>query len=105
MRPVLFISLLLLLSTLFHEAQGRHLRKGGDLPTRNHKTNENGSVVRSEGSNVENKFDACKDEVCSSSSSRAMKRKVSRATKVSHHWLPSIHEDYYGFRAHIPRHH
>nr|GMC58572.1 uncharacterized protein LOC109174816 [Ipomoea batatas] len=75
MRSVLFISLLLLLSTLFNEAQGRHLRKGGDLPARNHKTNENGSIRRSDqGSKGENKIDECKDE--------AMKTKVSRATKL-----------------------
>nr|GMC61389.1 uncharacterized protein LOC109174816 [Ipomoea batatas] len=105
MRPVLFISLLLL-STLLYEAQGRHLRKGGDLPARNHKTNENGSIRRS----GEKKIDACKDGQCSSSSSSAsagtmMKRKMPRATKVSHHWLPSIHEDYYGPRRHKARHH
>ncbi|XP_019179598.1 PREDICTED: uncharacterized protein LOC109174816 [Ipomoea nil] len=66
MRPVLFISLLLL-STLFYEVQGRHLRKGGDLPARNHKPNENGSIRRS----GEKKIDACKDGQCSSSSASA----------------------------------
>nr|GMC65127.1 Auxin-induced protein like [Ipomoea batatas]GME20954.1 Auxin-induced protein like [Ipomoea batatas] len=63
MRPVLFISLLLL-STLLYEAQGRHLRRGGDLPARNHRTNENGSIRSGE-----KKIDACKDGQCSSSSS------------------------------------
>lgn len=67
---------------------------------------ENGSIRSDEGSNGENKIDACKDEACSSSSSAGtMKRKMSRKTKVSHHWLPSIHEDYYGPRRHKARHH
>nr|GMC58613.1 uncharacterized protein LOC109174816 [Ipomoea batatas] len=84
MRSVLFISLLLLLSTLFNEAQGRHLRKGGDLPARNHKTNENGSIRRSDqGSKGENKIDECKDE--------AMKTKVSRATKLPDEELAWLH--------------
>lgn len=64
---------------------------------------ENGSIRRSEGRNGDDKIDACKDEVCSSSSG-TMKRKLSRGTKVSHHGLPSIHEDYYGLRGHRPRH-
>lgn len=43
----------------------------------------------------------CKDENCSG----IMKKRVSRVYKKSHHWLPSIHEDYYGPRGHRARHH
>ncbi|KAK8695233.1 hypothetical protein V6N13_000401 [Hibiscus sabdariffa] len=31
--------------------------------------------------------------------------KISTASRNSDHWLPSIHEDYYGPRKHRPRHH
>lgn len=33
------------------------------------------------------------------------KRKLSRERKETHHWLPRIHEDYYGPRMHRPKHH
>lgn len=34
------------------------------------------------------------------------RRLSSSVTKQStHHWLPSIHEDYYGPKIHNPRHH
>lgn len=33
------------------------------------------------------------------------KRKLSRVKKEPHHWLPRIHEDYYGPRMHRPKHH
>lgn len=46
----------------------------------------------------------CKDDHCSSSGT-TMKRRLSKVAKKSHHWLPSIHEDYYGPRGHRPRHH
>jgi hypothetical protein len=47
-------------------------------------------------------IDLCKDGHCSGT----MKKRVSRVlSKKSHHWLPSIHEDYYGPRSHRPRHH
>jgi len=45
----------------------------------------------------------CKNGHCSSSST--MIRRLSRVAKKSQHWLPSIHEDYYGPRRHRPRHH
>lgn len=44
----------------------------------------------------------CKDGHCSS---MTKKRRLSKVAKKSHHWLPSIHEDYYGPRGHRPRHH
>lgn len=53
----------------------------------------------------------CKEGQCSSSSSSntlmKMKRvsRVSKKSKDSKHRLPSIHEDYYGPRAHRPSHH
>jgi len=43
----------------------------------------------------------CKDGHCTGT----MKKRVSRVSKKSHHWLPSIHEDYYGPRSHRPKHH
>lgn len=45
----------------------------------------------------------CKNGHCSSS--LTIIRRLSRVAKKSHHWLPSIHEDYYGPRGHRPRHH
>ncbi|GMI97631.1 hypothetical protein HRI_003432300 [Hibiscus trionum] len=33
------------------------------------------------------------------------KRTFSTVLRKSHHWLPSIHEDYYGPRKHRPKHH
>ncbi|KAG2671394.1 hypothetical protein I3760_14G133800 [Carya illinoinensis] len=44
----------------------------------------------------------CKDGHCSSGT---MKKRVASVSKKSHHWLPFIHEDYYGPRSHRPRHH
>lgn len=38
-------------------------------------------------------------------SSGKRKRKLSRERKETHHWLPRIHEDYYGPRMHRPKHH
>lgn len=43
----------------------------------------------------------CKDGHCSGT----MQKTVSRVSKKLHHWLPSIHEDYYGPRSHRPKHH
>lgn len=43
----------------------------------------------------------CKDGHCSGTS----KKRVPRVSKRPHHWLPSIHEDYYGPRSHRLRHH
>lgn len=44
----------------------------------------------------------CKEGQCSSGT---MRRRNSRITKETHHLLPTIHEDYYGPRTHIPKHH
>lgn len=38
-------------------------------------------------------------------SSGKKKRKLTRVQKGPHHWLPRIHEDYYGPRIHRPNHH
>ncbi|KAK4757581.1 hypothetical protein SAY87_018882 [Trapa incisa] len=46
---------------------------------------------------------ACRGDGCTVS---AMKKRVSGPSrKSSKDWLPSIQEDYYGPRHHIPRHH
>ncbi|KAE8126159.1 hypothetical protein FH972_020903 [Carpinus fangiana] len=96
MRPFLALSLLLLCLLLSHEAQGIRLDK----------------MFMSLGQQKQHEADGnaliagrilCKDgEHCSGT----MKKRVSRVlSKKSHHWLPSIHEDYYGPRSHRPRHH
>ena len=48
--------------------------------------------------------EANKDGQFSGTKNKKIKR-VSRVSKKSHHWLPSIHEDYYGPRRHRSRHH
>ena len=44
----------------------------------------------------------CRDGHCSSGT---VKRRFPRVAKKIHHWLPRIHEDYYGPRTHKPKHH
>ena len=43
----------------------------------------------------------CKEGHCTGNN----KKKASRVLNKSHHWLPNIHEDYYGPRRHRPKHH
>lgn len=64
---------------------------------------ETASMKRSAGPGESSSL--CKDGgECSSSGT--LKKTVSRESKKSsHHWLPSIHEDYYGPRTHKPKHH
>ncbi|KAM3383517.1 hypothetical protein P3S68_009092 [Capsicum galapagoense] len=81
------VILFLFLLYLVHEAQGRHLKKVHFSSTI-HKLQEKSTL--------------CKDGHCSSLTT---KRRLSKVAKKSHHWLPSIHEDYYGPRGHRPRHH
>ncbi|KAJ8528106.1 hypothetical protein K7X08_015557 [Anisodus acutangulus] len=92
MKLVLLLLFLLYLSTLIHEAQGRHLKKGHFSAT-THKLEEKTLTGRI----------LCKDG--HRSSIGTTKRRLSKVGKKSHHWLPSIHEDYYGPRGHRPRHH
>jgi hypothetical protein len=48
----------------------------------------------------------CKEEHCTGTITSTDKRVSKSASKnSSHHWLPSIHEDYYGPRNHKPKHH
>jgi len=48
----------------------------------------------------------CKEEHCTGTITSTEKRVSKSASKnSSHHWLPSIHEDYYGPRNHKPKHH
>ncbi|KAJ0090931.1 hypothetical protein Patl1_14857 [Pistacia atlantica] len=116
MRPsllVLAISLLLL-SFCLSGAQGIRFKKGLLFSFGHHKSqnmHEERSVsLMKEGSDI-GEVILCKEGQCSSSSSSGtlmkMKRvsRVSRKSKDSKHWLPSIHEDYYGPRHHRPRHH
>ncbi|CAI9760611.1 unnamed protein product [Fraxinus pennsylvanica] len=76
------------------------LRKGS-LPARHpivHK--ESVEVLKRNNNGVEEAI-VCKGGHVSGTK----KRKLSRIMKDSHHWLPSIHEDYYGPRSHKPKHH
>lgn len=43
----------------------------------------------------------CKDGHCSGT----LKTRFSRVAKEAHHSLPRFHEDYFGPRAHKPKHH
>ena len=45
----------------------------------------------------------CIDGQCTGTTEKRVSKSVSK--KSSHHWLPSIHEDYYGPRNHKPKHH
>lgn len=45
---------------------------------------------------------SCKGKHCSGKEKRKLS---SRVKKETHHWLPRIHEDYYGPRMHRPKHH
>ena len=62
---------------------------------------EEGSALTKNTGSVHQEVILCKDGKCSGT----MKKRVSRVSKKSHHWLPSIHEDYYGPRSHRPKHH
>ncbi|KAL8488468.1 hypothetical protein ACS0TY_024659 [Phlomoides rotata] len=88
---------LLLLSILIHDAQGIRLRKGSLQLQALEQQSIHEKVSSNEGG-----IDECKSKKCSSGK---MKRKLTRVQKEHHHWLPRIHEDYYGPRLHRPKHH
>lgn len=58
-------------------------------------------IKRSKGGVNEEEV-VCKDGQCSGTKNRRFSRVIN---KESHHWLPKIHEDYYGPKIHSPRHH
>ncbi|KAL0403896.1 UNVERIFIED_CONTAM: hypothetical protein Sradi_2030400 [Sesamum radiatum] len=101
MRSWLLMFLLLLSSLLVHEAQGIRVLKGS-VADRQH--NIQGILPGKRNNSVgvdEEAVIACKSKHCSGKK----KRKLSRVQKETHHWLPRIHEDYYGPRMHRPKHH
>ncbi|CAL5397233.1 unnamed protein product [Camellia sinensis] len=99
MRPSLLVSFLLL-SILISEVQGISLRKGF-LPVGHHKIHK-AKVNRTSSAVVGEAVDDCKDRHCLGT----LKKRISRVlTKEFQHWLPKIHEDYYGPRTHNPKHH
>ncbi|KAK8283715.1 hypothetical protein V6Z11_D08G107600 [Gossypium hirsutum] len=55
---------------------------------------KNGNGVR--GDDILSKEGHCRD---------TKRKKAHKVFKRSHHWIPSIHEDYRGPRRHRPRHH
>uniref|UniRef100_A0A3Q7J4L6 Uncharacterized protein n=1 Tax=Solanum lycopersicum TaxID=4081 RepID=A0A3Q7J4L6_SOLLC len=95
MKQVILLIFLLYLSTLIHEAQGRHLKKG-------HKLQEKTNLIGSSKGVIGEVSTLCKDGHCSSFTTKG---RLTKVAKKSHHWLPNIHEDYYGPRGHRPRHH
>ncbi|KAG9138666.1 hypothetical protein Leryth_018555 [Lithospermum erythrorhizon] len=97
MNPYLLISILVL-SHMIHEAQGIRLKKA----SHNHShikfnnDNEGSSLVKSKSIRAKEIENFQNDKRLISSSKKRSQRK---------HWLPRIHEDYYGPRLHKPRHH
>ncbi|KAJ6857443.1 hypothetical protein NC651_038983 [Populus alba x Populus x berolinensis] len=100
MRPSLVVSLLLF-SFLLQGSQGIRLEKrfmqvGAQKVQANNNTSLKETSTRVLGQEVI----LCKEGNCIGT---MKKRSVSK--KSSHHWLPSIHEDYCGPRHHKSRHH
>lgn len=62
-------------------------------------------MTEKDKSGVNNEAVVCKGAHCSSAGTK--KARFSRAVNRNepHHWLPTIHEDYYGPKIHNPRHH
>lgn len=106
MKPSLVVSLLLL-SFLLQEAQGIRLEKGF-MQVRAQKVQGDKSSLKERSANGGAIGEAilCKEEHCTGTITSTEKRVSKSASKnSSHHWLPSIHEDYYGPRNHKPKHH
>ncbi|XP_071715918.1 uncharacterized protein [Rutidosis leptorrhynchoides] len=107
MKLYLIITVFLLSDLHYYQAEGTRL---GSLifSATNHQEIIKISSIK--GSHQHNELLAKTDEL-SSSSTLAKKRSLSYKVVVikrSHnhdHWLPKIHEDYFGPRHHMPRHH
>ncbi|WOG90783.1 hypothetical protein DCAR_0310028 [Daucus carota subsp. sativus] len=84
---VVFISLLVL-SSFLHEVQG---------------INSNNDLMKKVEVGVKNEAVVCRGVRCSGTKQTRFSRAVNK--KEPHHWLPTIHEDYYGPKNHSPRHH
>ncbi|KAG6769267.1 hypothetical protein POTOM_024887 [Populus tomentosa] len=99
MRPSVVVSLLLL-SFLLQQAQGIRLEKGfKQVGAQKVQAEKSPSKEKSNDGGVLGEAILCKEGT--------MEKRVSKSVskKFSHHWLPSIHEDYYGPRNHKPKHH
>uniref|UniRef100_A0A6M2ES64 Uncharacterized protein n=1 Tax=Populus davidiana TaxID=266767 RepID=A0A6M2ES64_9ROSI len=102
MRPSVVASLLLL-SFLLQQAQGIRLEKGfKQVGAQKVQAEKSPSKEKSDGG-VLGEAILCKEGQCTGTMEKRVSKSVSK--KSSHHWLPSIHEDYYGPRNHKPNHH
>jgi len=59
------------------------------------------SLLKRSNTDAEETVLLCKDNECTGS----QKKRASKVFRKSNHNLPNIHEDYYGPRRHMPRHH
>ncbi|WRX35294.1 hypothetical protein QQP08_027781 [Theobroma cacao] len=98
MRPFCLAVSLLLLCIFLSSVQGIRLEKS--FKSARHPKLHEGTVMKT-SNEVMGEVILCKEGHCSGTK----KKKASRVLNKSHHWLPSIHEDYYGPRRHRAKHH
>ncbi|KAB2023999.1 hypothetical protein ERO13_D06G050300v2 [Gossypium hirsutum] len=92
MRPSrLAVSLLVLFIIYLSSVQGIRLEKS--FKSAGHDPIQEGALMKNSNGAMGDIL-LCKQGHCTGTKKRK-----------SHHWLPSIHEDYYGPRKHRPRHH
>nr|XP_017241266.1 PREDICTED: uncharacterized protein LOC108213994 [Daucus carota subsp. sativus] len=101
---VVFISLLVL-SSFLHEVQGIRLGKASISERHDQKLDQDKSndLMKKVEVGVKNEAVVCRGVRCSGTKQTRFSRAVNK--KEPHHWLPTIHEDYYGPKNHSPRHH